>query len=257
MRCGVWAAIVAAGCGRFAFDPRALGDGSVGDGAGDGSGDGAGDAAELVCLGSYDVCDGFEGSTIDPLWMPDPMITIDTTRAHSGASSAHVHTPAFGVGMDSYTLLAEEMTLMTASTLWIRSWLWLSALPAGANGLELVAAQTPGAGGDYLFVFSDQTHVYSQYAGLNDVSPVTVPTGVWFCAVFKIVRATTPTGSLEASGDVPLLVLPNAATDGVPPLQYITIGLGFAGTNVVVPQPALDLWIDDVIIDDAPVTCQQ
>ncbi|MDB4964246.1 MAG: hypothetical protein JWP01_4245 [Myxococcales bacterium] len=35
----------------------------------------------------------------------------------------------------------------------------------------------------------------------------------------------------------------------------VTFGIGFAGSNTPVAQPALDLWIDDVIVDPDPVTC--
>src|SRR6185503_12419801 len=103
--------------------------------------------------------------------------------------------------------------------------------------------------------FSDQTHLYSEYDFSNDMSNVAVPAGSWFCAIFKVVRATNGTGSIEAFGDVPTLANTNAQTDGTQPLQYITLGLGFSAPNIGVPQPALDLWIDDVIIDDAAVTC--
>lgn len=250
-----WAIVLAAGCGRLGFTSvpgdRDSGAADVGD-----VGDVAASDAAPACLASYARCDGFEGNSIDPAWMPDPLITIDSTRAHRGASSVHVQSPAIAAGTDDYTVLADQATLATiGTTFWVRAWLWLSALPAGMNGLELITAQRPSAGGDYLFVFSNRTDVYTQYDGVSQQAMVAVPVGGWFCAVFKVVRSTTSTGSIEASGDIPMLVLPGVQTDGVPPLEYITLGLAFSAPNVAVPQPVMDLWIDDVIIDDAAVTC--
>jgi hypothetical protein len=47
----------------------------------------------------------------------------------------------------------------------------------------------------------------------------------------------------------------HGATDGTPNLGNLIIGLQFASSNVTAPQPALDMWIDDVIVDHAAVTC--
>jgi hypothetical protein len=39
------------------------------------------------------------------------------------------------------------------------------------------------------------------------------------------------------------------------PLKTVALGIGFAATNVNDAQPAIDMWIDDVIVHHAPVTC--
>lgn len=257
-----WAAlwvVVVAGCGRFGFghsgDDDVVGDGPRGDGL---IGDIPGDDAAQVCPNGLDICDGFEGASIDTsVWMPDAMVTLDTTRAHRGVKSIHVHMPAFSAGTNNYQTLNETKTIMMgATTFYVRAWLWLSALPAGQNGMELISAERPGSGGDYVFVFSDSTHVYTQFGLDQSVAMQTVPTASWFCVLFKVVRSTTTTGSLDLSGvGVPTLTLPNVQTDGTQPMTIITMGIGFSGTNVPVAQPALDMWIDDVIVHSSPVTC--
>jgi len=74
--------------------------------------------------------------------------------------------------------------------------------------------------------------------------------------VWKVVRATTATGTLEMSTDTfPTVTLANHITDSAPPIRDLAFGIGFAGSNVNDPQPAFDLWIDDLITDSAPVTC--
>jgi hypothetical protein len=70
------------------------------------------------------------------------------------------------------------------------------------------------------------------------------------------VRSTTTTGSLTSSGDLAALTLPGVKTDSsTSPMTNLFLGMGFSSSNVPVAQPALDLWIDDVIVDAAPVTC--
>ena len=265
MRAVAWL-VVLAGCGRFGFGSTdgnrdgASGDGLIGDGAiGDGAiGDGGtGDAADPACLQGYSVCDGFEGGTIDTsTWMIDPAVTLDTTHVHRGLQSAKVHMDAFGVGQNRYVSLDETKTITAgATTFWVRAWLWLSALPAGGNGLELITAERPGSAGDYVFVFSNRTSVYTQFGSQSMNSTSLIPVGSWFCAIFKVVRSTGNTGSLDLSGTGPMIPLPNVQTDAAQPMQIITIGIGFSGSNVPDPQPALDLWVDDVIVHTSAVTC--
>ncbi|HEY5925613.1 MAG TPA: hypothetical protein VIV11_28200 [Kofleriaceae bacterium] len=259
---GVALLVVLAGCGRFGFgntDPPDDGGGSGSDGdvVGDGPRDGTlGDDAGPSCEG-YKVCDAFEDPAFDPLWtISSAATTLDTTRAHRGIRSVRVHTAAFPANTDSYEGIYDTSVLMTSTTFWVRAWFWLSALPATGNGLELMTAERAGNAGDYVFVFSDETHLYSQYASYSQVSQTTVPIGSWFCVVWKVVRSTTNTGSLEMTGDVPMIVMPNRQTDSATnPMNLITIGTGFASSNTPSAQPAMDLWIDDVIIHDAPVGC--
>nr|MBA3542486.1 hypothetical protein [Deltaproteobacteria bacterium] len=61
--------------------------------------------------------------------------------------------------------------------------------------------------------------------------------------------------ALELSGDVPTLSLSNVTTDSTTPMSLVAFGIGFANGNAPVAQPALDLWVDDVIVDMAPMTC--
>ena len=259
----VAAIVVRAGCGRWGFgsdesdggsgsdalvDPDALpGDGAQGDTP-------TGDAAPS-CAG-YDICDGFEAPTFAALWSPDSMVTLDTSKAHRGTRSVHVHMPAFSANTGDYQTLNQTQTPMTSTTFWIRAWFWLSALPANGNGMELISAERPSSAGDYLFVFNDATHIYSQFGQDSKITMTTAPLGQWFCVVFKIVRSTGTGGSLDLTGDIATLSLPNTQTDSsTNPMNVVTMGMGFASSNTPSAQPALDLWIDDVIVNDAAVSC--
>lgn len=255
--------LIAAGCGRLGFGSSETADGAlpIGDAMeGDGFvGDGRGaDAPMLACPPGLDLCDDFEDPILDgTIWTADPMVSLDTTRAHRGAKSVHVHMPALAAGSGNYQTLQEQQTTTSgATTFWVRAWFWLSALPAGANGLELVTAERPGSAGDYMFVFADGASVYSQFDLKSRNSATTVPTGTWFCVVWKVVRATTATGSIALSGDAPALTLTDTITDSASmPINVVNLGLGFSSTNQPDAQPALDLWIDDVIVDSSAVSC--
>ena len=248
--------VALAGCGRLGFgdggdklDAR-TGDAIGGDGAPD-------DSGEVACSPAFQICDGFETGINTGVWSADPMVTVDTTRAHRGTSSVHVHTPAFAPNTNSYQSLFQSDTIMAnPSVFWIRGWFWLSALPASGNGMELMTAEQPGNNGDYVFVFSDSTHIYTQYGSGSKITMTTVPIGQWFCLTWKVVRSTTTTGSLELTGDLGTLLLPNVITDSATsPMTMVTLGVGFASSNTPSAQPALDLWIDDVIADDGPISC--
>lgn len=250
-----------AACGRFGFsghDGMAT-DGALTDGVlGDGIADGTGDAASAACPMGLDLCDGFETGIDTTTWTLDTNVTRDTTFAHRGSASIHVHMPAFGANTGSYQTMSETKTISAgATTFWIRGWFWLSALPATGNGMELITAERPSSAGDYVFVFSDSTHVYSQFGGTSQIAMTTVPVGSWFCAIFKVVRSTSTTGSLELSGDAPSLLLSNTKTDAAQAMTTINIGIGISSTNNPLAQPAFDLWIDDVIVHTSAVTCTE
>jgi hypothetical protein len=246
--------VALAGCGRLGFGGGNA-DGAIGDGV-LGDGDGAGGDAAQVCSPAFDICDGFESGINTGLWSADAMVTLDTTRGHRGNNSVRVHTPAFAAGSNSYQSLFQSQTIMTSTTFWIRAWFWLSALPATGNGMELITAERPGSNGDYVFIFADSTHIYTQFGNDSSMTTSPAPVGGWFCVVWKVVRSSTTTGSLDLTGDLGTLSLPNVVTDSATmPMTVLTIGMGFAASNVPSAQPALDLWIDDVIAHSGPVTC--
>ena len=261
MRSALVVLVVAAGCGRFGFDSHGSADGSLADGSGvpGDDADAPDDGAAVGCSSAFDLCDDFEAPALNAaIWATDPMVSLDTARAHRGSQSVHIHMPAFAPNTGNYQTLGETQTSASSTTFWVRAWFWLSALPASGNGLELMTAEQPGFAGDYVFMFSDSTHVYSQF-DLSSMSAMTpVPIGTWFCVVWKVVRSTASSGSLEISGDVPALALGDIQTDSASnPITLVTLGMGFAGSNTPSAQPALDLWIDDVIAHSAPVSCAE
>ena len=254
-----WAVIaaLAAGCGRFGFSGHEpLGDGATGDGRWIDAGvvvDGSPDAPTYVCTGS-ELCEGFESGL--GAWMADPMVTIDTTRAHRGAQSVHVHSPAFAANTGSYQSLFESQTVTAnINPFYVRAWLWLSALPATNNAMELITAERPGSAGDYVFVRNTRTSVYSQFDTTVMNTTTLIPTGGWFCLVWKVTRDSGTAGRLDLTGDVTVSLVGSQTDSSTQPMQYVTIGIGYSSTNVATNQPTQDVWIDDVIVSGTAVTC--
>src|SRR5690242_5454600 len=108
--------VVATGCGRLGFGSSEVGDGAVAVGDADTADDAASDGPTAdgptaACPPGLDLCDDFESAALDAVWMADPMVSLDTTRAHRGTTSVHVHMPALAAGSGNYQTLHETQTI--------------------------------------------------------------------------------------------------------------------------------------------------
>ena len=241
----VLAAVVLSACGHLDFDPTALA-------PADGSGSGSGPA----CLASYELCDGFEGSSFAPVWTVDGDVTLDTTVAHRGLSSAHVHGTAIPVHTDSYILLYEDTTLPEpATTFYVRAWVRLAEMPV--NNMDLIVAEQSNGSpeGDSLTVRPTDLAIYSQFADVAHDNMAMPPLDTWFCVLWTVARSTTSTGSIALAGDPPPLMIQAVQTDASPAIDRMTFGISFAAPNIDNAQPAIDLWFDDLIIASFPIAC--
>jgi hypothetical protein len=210
------------------------------------------------CSAEYELCDDFEGGAFNTaIWTVGGGCTIDTTFGHTGSSSFHAHSQALGSGKEGYFDISETKTLaLDDPTFYVRVWVYVQALPA--NNMELVAADQPSSGNSYedgLFIDPTNIGVYSQFSDQTQTSAGPAPVGTWFCAIWTVVRTTADTGSLALGGGVGPISLVDVQTDGSPPLNYMEFGIGFAGSTDINNQPAMDVWIDDVIVNNSPITC--
>lgn len=242
-----WLVVLAAGCGRFGFSDREATDGNTRDRA---------DTQSSVCMNAA-VCDDFERSNIGSGWDALGAVAIDTTFAHSGTSSVHMHIEPISAGGSIEARLANPTILATQGALWIRAWIKLGSLPAGSNHMEIMCADqtTSPFNGDCVFLYSNQTTLYTQFTSLTELgsAPPVLP---WFCFVWKLVRSPT-TGSMHLTSDVIADIdMPSQQTDSaVNPIDVLVIGPNFSPGNVPNAQPALEVWIDDVIVSTSPVSC--
>jgi hypothetical protein len=256
MMAGMWArALVAAtvalaGCGRVGF--RALADGARAPGS-DASGDGT-----APCSALHELCEDFEETQLDTqVWTQVvPIASIDTTRAHTGSASLHVQTPAFSSGGVASAFIGERKTpLLEGSPFYVRVWTYLEAQPV--NNMSYVTASTTADLEDGFFIEDGNVSIYTQFAN-NNVDTITpAPLGTWFCALWTVTPDAGSGGSMYLSGDAGSLMLTDLPTDGSPGLSELEFGINFSTSTDGTPQPLLDLWIDDIIVDKAPLTCEE
>ena len=250
--------LLVAGCGRYHFEARTTGDGAMGSDAPSdvATPDVSRDAANL-CLPSYRICDGFEGP-LTATWSMDPGVSIDPSVAHRGASSVHFQSPALAVGQQGYFRIFNSTVLPLAdSPLYVRAFFRFGGLPAGTNAMELIAADQNGGPnfGDFLFLKAASLVVYEQFDDFSNPAPTAPPLGTWICTLWTVVRDTGKSGSITLDGDLGATSITGVTTDGTPPLSFFSFGIGYSGTNVSVAQPAMDVWMDDLIVSPTAVTC--
>ena len=245
-----------AGCGRLQFDPLEQTDARTGNG-GD-SGDAM--AASLCPNISVQLCDGFESPTLDSAWLLDQArgtVSLDTTRAFRGGSSLHLHTEAIGAGVFAIATVRHSGFGTINGVAHARAWVYLaSPYPltsfdqlvnfAGLDGLGVSMGTRMGGiySNDYRFLQSAQS------------STVPIP-DQWIC-----IELHTPSG--VPGGDVRVFLdgvevlaakVPVAMTNTHPSPDHIYFGLDWV--NNANALPAVDVWIDEVIVDSAPTSCAQ
>jgi hypothetical protein len=223
----------------------------------DGVADGVVDGLAVQCPPGVDICDTFEGGIL-PVWTPGGTVTIDSTIAHRGNASLHAHLDALSAGVGGRATLTETHTFAASAPFWVRAWVKIASLPTAGNHLEIMSTEQThtSSDGDYVFFEATAVDVYSQFSnGIRSTSSGAA-TGTWICLVWHVTPAAS-NGVLELSGDIAMPLTYNGTTDGAPSIGQLVIGLQFASSNVSASQPALDLWIDDVIVDHAAVSCTE
>jgi hypothetical protein len=196
------------------------------------------------------LCDGFEQSPLATLWGSQGAVAIDSTLSFRGASSVHFHSgPTTSAGGSTIT---ETRTFPVPGTLYLRAWAYFkSPFPSPTNVFLLIDSTAAANGTAYGLqngAVTNNAFDVNQYIP----STLTVPTDVWVCLQYQVSQ-TGPTG------DIHLFVNGTEATDAAlrntmtPKFAALFLGLGSDQT----PPPAGDLWIDELILDDKPTTCDE
>jgi len=234
-----------AGCGRFGFDDRPS----------DAPAPVIDTASDAAPACAYQICDGFEAPAVAPVWTPMGAVAIDNTFAHTGASSVHVHTVALAPNGADAAFIRETATLAQSTPIYVRAFLRFGGLPSTNDYGPIMHVYESTNDFEDSLMFSDSAlSVYTQWNNANMSTSSPPPLNTWVCVLWSVTRATTATGSVTLGGDVGSLTLTNVPTEG-PALTALDIGLIFYSTQTPTAQPALDLWIDDVLVSDTPLTC--
>jgi hypothetical protein len=246
------AVVVIAGtcaCGRIGFDPQA---------AGDGGGGGDGPGGPSVCPANVLICDGFEAPTLDPRWspfMPTGTSAPDTTHAYRGAQAMHNHTDAV-TGMDPGADVNTSQGLAggaVTGTVYARAFLFLPiALPSPT--LQLLNF-SDDVGKGISFSIKDGFVVNNDYgSSIFRQSATAVPIGRWVCVELEIPSGTVGTSRISLDGgEIVDVAITKGTVQPAPTHIYVGIDYFNAGPSV----PAVDVWIDELIVDDKPTSCAE
>ncbi len=212
-----------------------------------------------LCPGTFKICDGFEDATLNARWTQDTSggtFTLDKSRFYRGSQSLHMHAAASpNAGTDPFcNLVANNLTL--SGTAYVRAFFYFPS------------ANYPGAFNQVLN-FADATTngtafaTKNGYPVLNDYSsPVSyaesttkpLPMDQWVCLALSVSQSGT-TGPVKLfiwDAEVTDVTFANAAT---PTMTHVYLGLDWVGNPAAFP--ATDVWMDEVVINDSPVSCSQ
>ncbi|HZS41194.1 MAG TPA: hypothetical protein VFF06_30400 [Polyangia bacterium] len=208
-------------------------------------------------LGTFKLCDGFENPVIDgSTWqvhMTNGSVTLDPTFAFRGHSSLKLHHDAVttSTGGQANAAILESGTFPITGTIYARAYFYFptAVAPAVAQLINLV--DSSGYGVSYVI---DHGH-----PGLNDYAPPTaysasavenVPRGAWTCLQIQVPQTA-------ATGDIHIFVdgtevdtsLTGAQT---PPITQLFFSLYYYQPPMLAAE---DVWLDEVIVDDKPISC--
>jgi len=239
------------GCGRLGF--ASGGDAAVGSAGGSDAGSASPDGPTVPSCEGFDVCDQFEEANLAAIWTPYGAVTHSTV-AHRGSGSVHFTVPALTAGMMGGSVIEETATFATGTPpFWLRIWVRFGAHAEPQNNLELASADQSVNGGlaDYIFAEADRTTLYSQFDNGTSDLPVALPLDTWTCLIWHVAPND---GTMTLDGDLGSSSF-TGVTNGTPALSVIELGPNLSATNVTVAQPSFEVWIDDVSVHHAAVTC--
>jgi hypothetical protein len=201
------------------------------------------------------LCDGFEAPALDPQWSPDLVlgtIALDGTRAYRGTQSLHVHHDATPSTTRIVAMANETRTFPVSGAIYVRLWAWFAS-PFPATAIQPIILDANVGGISYVI---DHGHpginAYGSPSGYMASGSTVVPTDQWTCLQLEVTQ-TGATGSSHVYLDGQLVDVALSGI-GTPTMASCRVGVGFYMPPAL---PAADAWIDEVILDDKPTTCDE
>jgi hypothetical protein len=252
----VFAALVAAALGSAScalvtrFDPAV-------------SADASGDGGNSGCPASALLCEDFENG-FGPPWTDtvnsSGTVTIDgrPDPVHSGQHALHAQSDAIAAGMTGQTLAVWEKTASTMQPMWpptiyVRVWVyWGSNLAKTvANFMEVETVDMSTAGyviysGMGGFGWSYFGPSCTNCAGTIPYGDPSFPKPGWTCVVWEVGPSIQV--GLNGPND------PNLAGQGEPTFPYGDFRIGII-LDQATTEPSVDLWLDDLVVDQNPLQC--
>jgi hypothetical protein len=248
------ACLLAAGC----YDVSALQRGS--DAAVDLAGGdlGSGPTPSLCGGGAFVLCEGFESGAIGAPWTestPSGQLTVDGAHVYRGAHALHVHTNAFAAGGAAHASLSETKSFaQTGAKIYVRAFVYVPSPAPNADGVLMAAQQEVSPfHGEEVYLTSSKLrlldNVPQTYTTHDGADPF--PLDRWFCVEWAIdTSGPTTTVSLDGNQEISSTD-PNQPQPGLGGLAF---GLQYYNQ---VAQGAVDIWLDELVVDGAPIGCDR
>jgi hypothetical protein len=202
------------------------------------------------------LCDGFEAAALDPQWQAvgaGGVATLDNTRAHRGTHSVHVHTDAAAANADPNAGIEVARVFPINGTAWVRAWFYFP--PTYPTNFDQVINFLDAGTGGSSYCTKNDVAVSNDYGASSGPSYLesarTIPLGTWTCLRMALAQP-------GPTGDIHIYVDTNEASDAallgaqVTPAARLLIGADYFGNPAM---GASDFWIDDVIVDNKPISC--
>jgi hypothetical protein len=217
-------------------------------------------------------CEGFESGAINPaIWsqrqdVPVNTLSVDGVHVKRGNFALHVHSvanPQLDGGLGFQQAQIAETQTFPNNPLYVRAFIYIdSAVPMVRTGL-LTFAQTanPFSEAAVGFYNTGQIENSTLDPGQSLQSAMHFQPSVWNCVELMVAPDPSDAGSSTAMGSSTVTL--NGAVVGdvtinavraIPPYQLLRIGLDFAPNAT---EPAIDVWFDEIIVDNKPIGCTQ
>jgi hypothetical protein len=188
-------------------------------------------------------------------------VVVDTTYAHSGTHSLHVHLESVASAMSAGGYLTEMQTFTTSpSAIHVRAFIFFrpedppplqSALPI------FVAAQNAMPYGTMDFELNEAHYaMYDYFASTTDYTETSssFPTAAWQCIEWVVQVGSPGTMALSSNGAVFSANEIHDTTASTPPLGILQVG-GQLNNSSTQASPVVDLWLDDIVVSSTLIGC--
>lgn len=253
-RVAIGCALLLAACGRIGFTDGDSGDDTVDGGTGDGP---TGDAGPLLdcteTAAGAALCAGFEGTGMDG-WdysiIDFGNVTLSTTRAYRGAQSLEVQTDASN--NYKYARWGKNYVVneIAAGDLYVRGYYWIASTTVVNDQLSIMVTgnAAPPYGSTNVLLKPGELHAVVD--GTNYITQFDFPRDRWVCLLLHIIVGAT--GGVEVDVDgARILTRNNIETRVGGGYTNVDVGVHYATPT----QTASHLWIDELVLDTAPVSC--
>jgi hypothetical protein len=225
----------------------------------------SGQAAGCSAAGSVRLCEDFETGTVASFWSKSTSgatLTVDGIHTRSGTNALHLHINATTAGVCSGGNIKETKTFSPTDSptgdMWVRAYYYVDADALAGRPVLFFSQQAVDPYAFFTFELGDGNPAYFntfQATGTNYWKSATkFPLRRWTCVEWHVTQAAA--GSLQSSLDgLPLADLNvSTTTANASPLGNLTVGFGTVA-SAVVAGPAIDVWIDDIILDRSAIGC--